>query len=144
MVKVGSLVVTYDGLRRTARRGVPRGARLRGGASRDPDAVLGFFAEDAEVRLGAPLFRDRALYKGGREAQDFAWEHLAKDDVRVDPTMKRVAGEAVFEGGRQGRSPSPAAPGCRDERGGRRPSEKGRNSLTLGERPDERWPPRGK
>jgi hypothetical protein len=58
---------------------------------------LGFFAKDAEARLGAPLFRDP--YKGGREVQDFVWEPLAKDDVRVDPT-KLVAGEAAFEGGR--------------------------------------------
>ena len=29
------------------------------------------------------------------EVQDFVWEHLAKDDVRVDPTTKQVAGEAV-------------------------------------------------
>jgi NTE family protein len=64
-------------------------------ASGDPDAVSRFFAEDAEVRLEAPLFRDRASYKGEREVHAFVREHLAKNGVRVDPTKKQVAGEAV-------------------------------------------------
>ena len=63
-------------------------------ASRDPEAVLGFFAEDAEIRLGAP-FRDRAFYRGEREVRDFVREYLANNDVRVDPTKKEVVGEAV-------------------------------------------------
>lgn len=63
-------------------------------ASGDPEAVLGFFAEDAEIRLGAP-FRDRAFYRGEREVGDFVREYLANNDVRVDPTKKEVVGEAV-------------------------------------------------
>jgi NTE family protein len=63
-------------------------------ASRNPDAVLGFFAEDAEIHLGAP-FRDRASYKGEQEIRDFVWEHLTNNDVRIDPTKKEVVGEAV-------------------------------------------------
>jgi NTE family protein len=64
-------------------------------ASCDPEAVLGFFAEDAEIRLGAP-FRDRAFYRGEREVRDFVREYLANNDVRVDPTKKEVVGEAVI------------------------------------------------
>jgi hypothetical protein len=41
------------------------------------------------------LFRDRAPNKSEWEVQDFAWEHLAKDDVRVEPTTKQVAGKTV-------------------------------------------------
>ena len=63
-------------------------------ASRDPEGVLGFFAEDAEIRLGAP-FRDRAFYRGEREVRDFVREYLANNDVRVDPTKKEVVGETV-------------------------------------------------
>ena len=63
-------------------------------ASRDPEAVLGFFAEDVEIRLGAP-FRDRAFYRGEREVRGFVREYLANNDVRVDPTKKEVVGEAV-------------------------------------------------
>ena len=63
-------------------------------AAGDPDAVSRFFAADAEVRLGAP-FRDHASYKGERQVRDFVREHLASNDVRVDPTKRRVAGEAV-------------------------------------------------
>jgi NTE family protein len=64
-------------------------------ASGDPDTISRFFAEDAEVRLEAPLFRDRASYKGEREVLGFVREHLAKDGVRVDLTKKEVVGEAV-------------------------------------------------
>jgi NTE family protein len=63
-------------------------------ASRDPEAVLGFFAEGAEIRLGAP-FRDRAFYRSEREVRHFVREYLANNDVRVDPTKKEVVGEAV-------------------------------------------------
>jgi NTE family protein len=67
-------------------------------ASGDPDAVLGFFSEDAEIRLpGTPMFRDgRASYKGERHVRDFVRERLANaGGVRVDPAKKQVAGEAV-------------------------------------------------
>jgi len=61
----------------------------------DPDAVLSFFAVEAEVRLGAPLFRDRAPYKAERQARDLVRERLlANDDVRVGPTNKQVVAAA--------------------------------------------------
>jgi NTE family protein len=66
--------------------------------SGDPDAVLGFFAEDAEIRLlGVTRFRElRASYSGQQQIRDFVRERLANDDgVRIDPTKKQVAGEAV-------------------------------------------------
>jgi NTE family protein len=63
-------------------------------ASRNPEAVLGFFAEGTEIRLGAP-FRDRAFYRSEREVQNFVREYLTNNDVRVDPTKKEVVGEAV-------------------------------------------------
>jgi hypothetical protein len=62
----------------------------------DPDAVLGFFAVDAEVRLGAPLFRDRASYKAERQARDLVRERLlVNDDVRVGPTNKQAVADAL-------------------------------------------------
>lgn len=64
-------------------------------ASRDPEAVLGFFAKDAKIRLGAP-FRDRAFYRGEREVRDFVREYLANHEVRIDPTKKEVVGKAVI------------------------------------------------
>jgi NTE family protein len=64
-------------------------------ASGDADAVLGFFSEDAEIRLsGTPLFRDRTFFRGERQVRDFVRERLA-GDVRIDPTKKQVAGDAV-------------------------------------------------
>ena len=108
------------------------------------------------------MFRDCAPYKGEWKVQDFLWEHLAKDDVRIDPTTKQVAGEAVTwmvrvsshlsdaerdgepgegaaeavsEGGREGRSPSPVAPACRDERGGLRSSRGDETALPSGNTP---------
>ena len=92
-------------------------------ASGEADAVLDFFSEDAEIRLlNAPLFREQTSYKGESQIRDFVRERLA-DDVRIDPTKKRVTSavvtwtvrvlsdeaggepaegtaEAVFEGGR--------------------------------------------
>lgn len=130
-------------------------------ASRDPDAVLGFFAEGAEVSLGAPLFRDHASYKGERQIRDFVRERLANDDVRIDPTKKEVVGEAVtwtvrisphlsgagrdtepaegtveavFERGKKGRSPSPRAQGP-PRRARRPPSEGGTGPPDLWRRP---------
>ncbi len=64
----------------------------------DAEAVQGYFAEDAEVRLlGAPLFRSPATVTGEREVRKFVQERLADGEpgVMVDPTKKQVAGEAV-------------------------------------------------
>ena len=58
-------------------------------ASGDADAVLGFFSGDAEIRLLGDS------YKGEGQIRDFVRERLA-DDVRIDPTKKQVAGEAVI------------------------------------------------
>ena len=61
----------------------------------NPDAVLSFFAGGAEVRLGAPLFRDRASYEAERQARDLVRERLlANDDVRVGPTNRQVVAAA--------------------------------------------------
>jgi NTE family protein len=64
--------------------------------SGDPDAVLGFFAENAEIQLlGAPLLSDgKASRKGKQEIRNFVRERLP-DEVRIDPARKQVAGEAV-------------------------------------------------
>lgn len=61
--------------------------------SRDPDAIAGFFAADAEIYLDGP-FRERSRVRGERQVRDFVREHLAID-VRIDPTKKQVAGDAV-------------------------------------------------
>lgn len=63
--------------------------------ARDSDAALSFFAEDAEVRLEARLFRDPALYKGKRQVRGIVREYLANDDIRIDRTKKEVVGEVV-------------------------------------------------
>jgi hypothetical protein len=64
--------------------------------SGNPDAVLGYFSEEAEIRLlGAPQLRDgQTSYRGKRELRDFIRERLA-GDVRINPAKKQVAGEAV-------------------------------------------------
>ena len=64
--------------------------------SGDPDAVLGFFAENAEIQLlGAPLLSDgKASRKGKQKIRNFVRERLP-DEVRIDPARKQVAGEAV-------------------------------------------------
>jgi NTE family protein len=64
--------------------------------SGNPDAVLGYFAEEAEIRLlGAPQLRDgQTSYKGKRELRDFIRERMA-GDVRINPAKKHVAGEVV-------------------------------------------------
>jgi NTE family protein len=65
--------------------------------SGDPEAVLSFFAENAEVRIEgtAPFSELRASYEGEEQIGDFVRERLA-GDVRIDPTRKQVAGEAVI------------------------------------------------
>jgi NTE family protein len=57
--------------------------------SQDPEAVMGFFAEDAELVSSAP-FSGRGPYKGKAQIQSFVAEHLA-EEVRVDLTKKQVA-----------------------------------------------------
>ena len=61
--------------------------------SQDPDAVMGFFAEDAELVSSAP-FLSRDTLRGEREIRRFVAEHLARD-VRVDLTKKQVSRNGV-------------------------------------------------
>ena len=61
--------------------------------SRDPDAVMGFFADDAELVSAAP-FPGEGRYRGASQIRTFAAEHLALD-VRVDLTKKQVARNGV-------------------------------------------------
>ncbi len=60
---------------------------------RDPDAVLGCFAEDAELVTVAP-FPGRGVYRGRGQIRPFVLEYLA-GAVRVDLTKKQVARERV-------------------------------------------------
>ena len=61
--------------------------------SRDSDAVMGFFAEDAELVSSAP-FPGRGPYKGRAEIRSFVTEYLA-EEVRMDLTKKQVARHGV-------------------------------------------------
>ncbi|CAN5298013.1 hypothetical protein BH18ACT10_BH18ACT10_15820 [soil metagenome] len=61
--------------------------------SRDTDAVMGFFAEDAELVSSAP-FPERGPHKGRAQIRSFVAEHLA-EEVRVDLTKKQVARNGV-------------------------------------------------
>lgn len=61
--------------------------------SRDPDSVMGFFTEDAELVSSAP-FSECGPYKGRAQIQPFVAEHLA-EEVRVDLTKKQVARDGV-------------------------------------------------
>ena len=61
--------------------------------SRDADAVSAFFATDAEIRLSGP-FGERTRFRGEHAVRDFVRQHLATE-VRIDPTRKQVAGDAV-------------------------------------------------
>ena len=60
---------------------------------RDPDAVLGCFADDAEL-WSAPPFPDRGGLRGRQRIGRFVREHLTTD-LHVDPTRKQVAGHLV-------------------------------------------------
>jgi ketosteroid isomerase-like protein len=64
-----------------------------GWRSRDADAVMGFFAEDAELMASAP-FPSRGSLRGKGRIRTFVAEHLAAD-VRIDLTKKQVARNAV-------------------------------------------------
>ena len=57
--------------------------------SRDTDAVMGFFADDAELVSSAP-FPGRGPYKGRARIRSFVTEYLA-EEVRMDLTKKQVA-----------------------------------------------------
>jgi NTE family protein len=57
--------------------------------SRDTDAVMGFFADDAELVSSAP-FPGRGPYKGRARIRSFVTEYLA-EEVRMDLTKKQIA-----------------------------------------------------
>jgi NTE family protein len=61
--------------------------------SRDSDAVMGFFAEDAELVSSAP-FPGRGPYKGRARIRSFVTDYLA-EEVRMDLTKKQVARNGV-------------------------------------------------
>jgi NTE family protein len=60
---------------------------------RDTQAVLAFFAGDAEL-VSTPPFPDRGSLRGRREIHRFVREHLTTD-LHVDPTRKQVALDRV-------------------------------------------------
>jgi uncharacterized protein (TIGR02246 family) len=61
--------------------------------SRDPDAVMGFFADDATLVSWAP-FPAGGRHTGRTQIRPFVTEHLARE-VRVDLTRKQVAHNGV-------------------------------------------------
>ncbi len=61
--------------------------------SRDPDAVMSFFAEDAMLTASGP-FPKSGRYSGRTRIHPFVTEHLARD-VRVDLTKKQIAQNGV-------------------------------------------------
>ena len=61
--------------------------------SREPDAVMGFFADDAELVSSAP-FPGRGPYRGRGQIRPFVTEYLA-EEVRVDLTKKQLARNGV-------------------------------------------------
>jgi NTE family protein len=61
--------------------------------NRDPDAVMSFFAEDAELVSSVP-FPSQGSHRGKRHIRRFVAKHLA-GDVRVDLTKKQVARNGV-------------------------------------------------
>jgi NTE family protein len=61
--------------------------------NRDTDAMMGFFAEGAELVSSAP-FPDLGSYRGEGEIRAFVLEHLG-GDIRVDVTRKQVARNEV-------------------------------------------------
>ena len=61
--------------------------------SREPDAVMDFFADDAELVSSAP-FPGRGPYRGRGQIRPFVADHLA-EEVRVDLTKKQVARNGV-------------------------------------------------
>jgi NTE family protein len=61
--------------------------------SRDPAAIMSFFARDAEIFSSAP-FANGGIHKGTREVREFVADILARG-VSVDPTRKQVARNGV-------------------------------------------------
>ena len=61
--------------------------------SRDPDAVMAFFAEDATLTSSAP-FPNGGRHEGRARIRSFVTEHLARE-VRVDLTSKQIAQNGV-------------------------------------------------
>jgi NTE family protein len=74
--------------------------------SRDSDAVMGFFAEDAELVSSAP-FPGRGPYKGRARIRSFVTDYLA-EEVRMDLTKKQVARNGVAWTVRAGTGDDPA------------------------------------
>lgn len=88
--------------------------------SRDTDAVMRLFAEDAEL-WSAPPFPDQGVHRGRDAIRPFVTAHLTEEIV-VDVTSKQVAREQVAWTVRAGRGPArPQVQGCAeaDIRGGR-------------------------
>jgi len=75
--------------------------------SRDPEAVMGFFAEDAELVSSAP-FPGRGLYKGRARIRSFVTRRLA-EEVRMDLTKKQVARDGAAWTVRSLRGDGPSA-----------------------------------
>jgi NTE family protein len=61
--------------------------------SRDPDAVMAFFADDATLTSSAP-FPMTGRYSGSSRIRPFVTDHLARD-VHVDLTRKQIAQNGV-------------------------------------------------
>ena len=61
--------------------------------SRNPDVVMSFFAEDAEIVSAAP-FPGRGPYEGRAQLRSFVTDYLA-EEVRMDLTKKQVARNGV-------------------------------------------------
>jgi NTE family protein len=61
--------------------------------SRDPEAVMAFFAEDASLTSSAP-FPKRGRHSGRSRIRAFVTDHLARE-VRVDLTRKQIAQNGV-------------------------------------------------
>jgi NTE family protein len=61
--------------------------------SRDPDAVMAFFADDATLTSSAP-FTASGRHSGKTKIRAFVTEHLARE-VRVDLTKKQIAQDGV-------------------------------------------------
>jgi NTE family protein len=61
--------------------------------SRDPEGVVGFFADDATLISSAP-FPAGGRHKGSTQVRAFVTEHLARE-IRVDLTRKQVAHNGV-------------------------------------------------
>jgi len=60
---------------------------------RDPAAVLGCFADDAEL-VSAPPFPDQGRLRGKGQIGEFVHQHLTAG-LHVDPTRKQVARDRV-------------------------------------------------